>query len=163
MSYDNNQLWCRIRKEVVAALPEEVVRQNLLTEMIDRLGYPAGLISVERALRQLPHLLGAVSMAAPDRRADILCYGKGIHPDHDLYPLLLIECKAVPLTERVIRQVVGYNHYVQAAFIAVVNGVERKTGWYDVKKGDYRFVAAIPAYGKLVEAVSSPPSSHGAS
>lgn len=146
-------MYCLLRKTWVAAQPEELVRQKLLSQMIHHLGYPPGYLFLEKELKQMPHI-ALNAKGFPERRADLICFGKGIHPHHSLYPLLLVECKAVKLTSKVVDQVVGYNHYVQAYFIAIVNGEEMKTGWYQKEKNGYHFVDALPSYQELIKAVS---------
>ena len=69
---------------------EEQVRQHWLRWMVQRLHYPKELLVVEKEIKELPHLQGK---SVPDRRVDILCYGKDVHPEHLLCPLLMIECK----------------------------------------------------------------------
>lgn len=142
------QIYCIVRKAWVAAQPEELVRQHLLAHMVHRLSYPMGNLVLEKELRQMPHLIGREGNV-PNRRADIICFAKGNHPDHSLYPLLLVECKAVKLTSKVIDQVVGYNHYLGACFIAIANGQEIKTGWYDGEKNEYTFIDTLPDYSTL--------------
>lgn len=147
----STKLYCPIREQYVADLPEERVRQRLLACMLHQLGYPKALIAVEKALAQMPHLqLQAGKM--PDRRADILCFAKGIQSH--LFPLLLVECKAIPLTPKVINQVVGYNHFVQARYLAIANQTEVRTGWFDVQTNAYKFGEGLPAYQTLNEATS---------
>ncbi len=140
------KLYCRLRKEWVAALPEEKVRQALLTQLIDEMGYPASGIAVEKALKQMPHINSKQKL--PVRRADLISFAPGIHPLHALYPLLLIECKAVPLNQAVINQVVSYNHFVKAYYIAVANQEEIRLGWYDGQK--YRFQNGLSTYETLI-------------
>lgn len=147
------KIYCSIRKEWVQALPEEKVRQQLILRMITYLGYPEALIAVEKSLRQMPHLT-SIKGKLPERRADILCYGKDIHSAHSLYPLLLIECKAILLSKKVVQQVVGYNHYVKACFIAIANEQEVRTGWYDKEEGKYVFVPRLPTYDQLLKALT---------
>lgn len=141
---------CIIRGIPVEAQPEELVRQSLLLHMIGSLGYPQSLIVVEKELKHIPHLR-LYNQEVPERRADIICFGKGIHPEHGLYPLLLIECKAVKLTSKVVNQVAGYNHFVEAYFIAAANKDEIQTGWYDASSKKYRFVPFLPAYRDLIQ------------
>ena len=150
---DRSKLYCLIRKDWVAALPEEQVRQHLLQYMIEKLSYPATLIAVEQPLRQLPHLSVSDLSRIPDRRADVLCFAKT--GDDVLQPLLLIECKAVKLTSGVINQVLGYNHYVGARFIALVNQEEVRTGWYDPAKKGYSFIDFLPTYPSLLSSFQS--------
>lgn len=143
---------CAIRKVAVVAHPEELVRQELICRMTGVLGYPPGLLVVEKELSLLPHLTLNKSKL-PDRRADILCFGKGIHPDYDLYPLLLIECKSVAINSKVVNQVAGYNHFVKSYFICVANQEEARTGWYDPSKREYQFVPFLPTYQELMQSV----------
>ncbi len=136
-----------IRKMEVAAEPEELVRQALIKRMINDLGFPLSLLAVEKALIQVPHLAGRTGI--PDRRVDLLCFAKGIHPDHNLYPLLLVECKATPLTDAVIQQVTGYNTYVGAPYVAVVNQKEIRMGSWDRITNAYSFIDWLPSYEHL--------------
>lgn len=145
----NFSLTCPIRKAAVSALPEERIRVQLLCDLIDKLGFPASIIAVEKELSQIPHLR-SLSKKLPQRRADILCFAKEIHPTEELYPLLLIECKAVKLTSKMVNQVVGYNHYLQAPYIALVNQDEIRTGWFDYEIEAYRFVPYLPTYAQLI-------------
>lgn len=143
---NNETLDCIIRKIPVKATPEEQVRQHLLQWMTQELGYPSSLISVEQDLRKLPHLLSS-KIKIPNRRADILVFGKGVHPDYDLFPLLLIECKAVKLSQEVINQVIGYNHHVQARYFAVANAERCRTGWWS--EGEYHYIPTLPDYAQI--------------
>ena len=97
--------------------------------MVQNLNYPKDLLCVEVDLRTLPHLCG-IKKKLPKRRADIICYGKNIVPSFDLYPLLMVECKAVELSAKALDQVKGYNHYVNALFIALANSKEIKAFWF---------------------------------
>lgn len=143
-------IYCAVRKDFVADQPEERVRQALITKMTGELGFPKSTIGVEKALSQMPHI---TSVDVPLRRADIVCFAKGIHPEYDLYPLLLIECKAVPLNAKVLQQVAGYNLYMKAPFVCVANLSEVKTGWLDRKSGNYQYIDTLPSYEKLLKAV----------
>ncbi len=119
-------------------------------KLVKQLGFPVGHLAVEVSLRNMPHLAHQVALP-PQRRADIVCYAAGIHPSHSLYPLLLVECKAVPLHDRVIRQTVGYNAYVQARYIALVNEEHEKLGYWDTEAGAYRFLEAVPPIEVLLD------------
>lgn len=150
------KVYCLIRKEWVAALPEEKVRQKLIHQLIHELGFPVSCIAVEKELRQMPHLSLNPSSEIPNRRADIICFAKDIHRDHQLYPLLLIECKAIQLSSKVIRQVVGYNYFLKSYFIGIANQNMIKTGWFDPQKKDYTFVDYLPAYSELLQSIQNP-------
>mgnify|MGYP000579560601 CR=1 FL=1 len=116
--------------------------------MINELGYPRGGIAIEMPLVQLPHLQGK-DLIIPDRRADIIFFVP-TETKEAMRPLLMIECKAVPLTEKVLQQVSGYNHYVGARFIAVANADEIRMGWRHKENGDYQFLPFIPLYEELL-------------
>ncbi len=140
-----SQCLCHIRRIWVAATPEEQVRQQLLQWMIESLGYPRGYLTVEQSLKELPHLTHS-PLNIPARRADILCYAK----DTSLFkPLLLVECKAVPLTDTMVRQVVGYNQFVQATYVVLANAQEVRTGFLNASTGQYEFVSGLPQYEKI--------------
>jgi len=141
-----------VRKEWVTALPEENVRQALLGKMIHELGFPLELIGVEKGLKQMPHLCLNGSKI-PERRADIICFGKGIHPEHSIYPLLVVECKAIKFTTKSTHQVVGYNHHVKAYYVALANQTQFQLGWYDFSKQSYTFIPFLPSYAELIKAV----------
>lgn len=149
----SNTLFCPIRKSWVTALPEEKIRQRLLAHMIQNLGFPQSHLVVEKGLAQMPHLTLS-NQNIPTRRADIICFSSGIHSQHALYPLLLVECKAVPLTSKVLNQVAGYNHFLQAYYISVMNENEIKTGWYDRTAGAYAFVDGLLSYDSLKAKIS---------
>jgi hypothetical protein len=149
----HEQMFCPIRKAWVTALPEEKVRQRILSHMIKEKGFPSALIAVEQHLRYLPHLSHLDLSQVPNRRADIVCFAKGLKAT--LHPLLIVECKAIKLVPSVMNQVVGYNHFVQSYFIAIVNHEEIRTGWYDVAKKDYAFVNFLPSYSDLMQSVQN--------
>lgn len=111
----NNEIFDFIRGIWVKRTPEEVIRQKVIQKMIFELGFPKEMITVERELSGLG--LKDVSKI-PNRRLDILCFAK--NPEHGLLPLLLIECKKEKISKESLEQVLGYNHYVGASFIATI-------------------------------------------
>ena len=146
------RIWCRIRKDWVVDQPEEQVRQQLLNHLIEDLKFPESLVAIERKLSQMPHLpLDGTDY--PDRRSDIVCFANDIFPGHSLYPLLLIECKAVPMNSKTERQVIGYNHYLGSPFVCIANETERRIGWRNEE--GYQWQDGIPAYQTLLDVLSS--------
>ncbi len=129
------------RGRLVAATPEEERRQSLLQQLIHQLSFPKQLIAVEKQIGELPHLKGRSGI--PKRRVDILCFAGGIHP------LLLIECKEGDVTAADEQQVLGYNHYIQAPFVAVAG----KDGARLIFPQRVPF---IPSYPQLMERFSAP-------
>ena len=146
MVEEKKQFYCILRKIWVKATPEENVRQLILLHLIVDLKFPKEAFVVEKELKQLPHLCNTNLSALPQRRADILCYSK---KNEEMCPLLLIECKAVLINEKELLQTIGYNHYVKARFITLVNAKEKKFGWYDVKLKEHQFIDFIPSYEQL--------------
>ena len=144
---------CHVRRHAVAATPEEAVRQQLLSLMVEELGFPSSLIAIEKKLELFPHI--NTKERLPDRRADIVCLAPNIHKSHALYPLLVIECKAIPLNSKVLNQVVGYNHFLGAWFIAVANQNEIKFGWRSDRPGEYTYINRLPAYSELIAKIQS--------
>lgn len=145
-----SQIYCSLRHEWVANLPEENVRQKLIQRLTQELGYPLNCFAVEKSLHQMPHL-ALNQTPLPTRRADLVCFSKGIHSQFDLFPLLLIECKAVRLVPKVLHQAIGYNYYVKAPFLAVVNQFEERLGWYDKNSQEYVFISHLLSYEELLQ------------
>jgi hypothetical protein len=114
---NRGNLYDPYRKEWVAASPEEMVRQKLLHVMTSQLHFPKELLAIEIPLGEVPHLKGLEGL--PKRRADIICFAKGIHPSYPLYPLLIVECKEGHAGGDAKAQALGYNHFVDARFVAV--------------------------------------------
>lgn len=149
-----DSLFCAIRQTWVKALPEEKIRQDLIHFMINELGYPRSTIALEKNLNQLPHLQ---TTPLPNRRVDLIVLAKNIHPSYPLYPLLLVECKAVPLTPKALRQIFGYHQFVKSFFLAAVNQTDAYIGWYDTHNQDFTFQEGILSYAALLSQLPSLP------
>lgn len=123
-------------------LPEERVRARLIDYLINNLGYPQGLIAVEKELGNLPHLKNS---NVQKRRLDVLVFSKNL-----LQPLLLIECKAEKATQAALNQVLGYNEVVKAPFVAIVGKTEALCA-----KADGTPIGGLMPYSELIEKVQS--------
>ena len=119
-----------VRRRWVALTPEEGVRQRLLVDLL-ALGYPAGLLAVERG----------VPYGGKTWRADVVAY------DRSQRPALLAECKApgVAITQVTFDQLARYNAVLDAPVLVVDNGAAR----YCCVRGPagWRFVDAVPPFG----------------
>lgn len=146
LSKQKDNLYDPFRGMWVSATPEEVVRQKLLQFMINHLDFPRELLAIEKKLSELPHLKGSDNL--PNRRADILCFAKDLHPQFPLYPLLLIECKEKGIGKTAADQVLGYNHFVRAAYVAIA-------GKDCVKLIYPQKLDFLPKYSELLEHVCS--------
>lgn len=129
--------------------PEDQVRRDWLQKMELELGYPRGLMLVEKELNALPHV--QKTSRAPNRRFDIISLAKDLHPHHTYYPLLLVECKADTLSSAVVGQVAGYNRFVKSLFIGLANRDEFYLGRYDANSGEYLFSLGLPPFLTLYE------------
>ena len=121
---------------------EEQIRQELLKKMKEELGYPSSLLIIEKEIKDLPHLRGS-SSSFPKRRLDILVYTKKEY----LHPLLLIECKfSTKNRSNALKQVLGYNYFVKAPFIGVVDS----GGFFLLaQKKEAQIQEGLPSYSLL--------------
>jgi hypothetical protein len=126
-----------IRLRYVAATSEEMVRQLLLRKMIHELAYPKGLIAVEKEIGE------------HGRRFDIVCYGCHFHPLHELFPLLLIECKADECSDAAREQALGYNATIGAPFVCIASKTQIHTLWLNSDR--IASVSFLPPYRDLLE------------
>jgi type I site-specific restriction endonuclease len=87
--------------------PEEWVRQHIIKQLIKN-GFPAGRISIERALPKTK------------KRYDIVFYNSNGQPT------LLVECKApsVRLDKKTLEQVSSYIQYLDSSMILLSNGLQ---------------------------------------
>ena len=118
-----------VRRRWVALTPEEGVRQRLLADLLG-LGYPAGLLAVERG----------VPYGGKTWRADVVAYGR------DGRPALLAECKApgVAVTQVTFDQLARYNAVLAAPTLVVDNGAHRYCCVADAS--GWTFLDAIPPF-----------------
>lgn len=142
------QVYDNLRSQWVVATPEEIVRQKWLEVMVEHLSFPKELIVVEKKLSLLPHL--SSNSELPERRVDILAYTK---VEGQLKPLLLIECKCIPLSEKALLQVKGYNDYVQASYVATANENEIQIGYIN-GENEFEKLDFLPAYPLLLKALN---------
>lgn len=128
----------------VKASGEERIRQALLRKMVEELGYPKGLIAVEKSLKEI-----VARSCSLKRRVDIVCFAKAPDDPSQLFPLLLVECKESSLGRRAMEQVIGYNCFVQAPFVAVASREECLLGVWDRVTKKYAFCPGLPSYSRL--------------
>ncbi len=154
----NKHLFDPIRKLWVKKTKEEEIRQDLLKKMVEEWGFPLSLLGVEKELASLPHLQILPSAEIPKRRVDIIAFARHLHPQYPLYPLLIIECKAIKLSRRFLDQVVGYNHRIGAPFLAAANGEQFLLGSFEEEKGRFHFEERYATYQELLANTSTPTS-----
>lgn len=123
-------IWDPIRKKLLLLTPEEWVRQHFVSLLTNQLGYPAGLVQLER---QHKYHVSA-------KRTDIIILDKNGNP------FLLVECKApnVKIGDQVLGQIALYNKSLQANFIAVSNGMKHFV--WEWRDENYVQLKDFPAY-----------------
>ena len=128
------QIWDPLRREMVAATPEERVRQWFIVQLRDRFGVPEHMMRSEVGFR----------FGGKPYRADILVYGR------DAAPLLVVECKRpdVALTPAVLEQAMRYNSVLDVRFLVVTNG--NLTYLYRLEGGVFVPCDHIPSYEEMV-------------
>ena len=125
-----------VRRKYIQLSPEEWVRQHLINYLAQHLGYPIGLMQVEKGLKY-NNLI---------RRSDLLIYNAS-----NQSPLLLAECKApeVALTEAVVQQIASYNYTVKAPILLITNGLQLIC--CSLQQGKLSMLKQVPAYSELVK------------
>ncbi|MEQ9405772.1 MAG: type I restriction enzyme HsdR N-terminal domain-containing protein [Cyclobacteriaceae bacterium] len=103
------EIFCLIRKKWVALLPEEWVRQHFLNLLTQHLNYPKGMIQLEHSMQYFKN----------QKRSDITIL------DKEGRVFMLVECKSykVKLTQKTVNQVSEYSKVLDAAYIAISNGL----------------------------------------
>ena len=148
MPTPNEQLLCLLRKCWIKSTPEERVRQALIYDLINQLAFPASHLAVEMHLSQLPHLKGKFDL--PNRRADLIVFFLDKNFPSELKPLLLIECKAHTVNNLTMRQLWGYNYFVQAPFVAAVGNQAIRLEWQHPQTKQMHKHSSIPSYHELL-------------
>ena len=120
-----------LRKKYVRLTPEEWVRQHLLRYLIE-LGYPAGLIAVEKGY----------TFHGKIWRADVVVHRR------QGQAFLLAECKApkVALGPAAFEQIARYNRTVGAQYLVISNGLVHYCYAIDRRRETYQFLDHIPPY-----------------
>ncbi len=127
---EGSVIFDEIRKLWVKLTPEEWVRQNFIQWMVQVMKYPAAMIAVEKEIKV--HELS--------KRFDILLY------DRMHQPWMMVECKAqtVPITEKVLMQVLRYNIAVPVPYLVITNGVDCRV--VEKAGSDIKWIDNFPAY-----------------
>lgn len=126
-----------IRRKYVKLTPEEWVRQNFVRYLIDKGGYPPGLIAIE-VMSKYNDL---------KKRVDILVH------DRTGKPVMIVECKSpeTKLNDDVLEQITTYNYGFRVQYLVVTNGMFHyacRITDFDQLKHEDLFV--IPLYEDLL-------------
>lgn len=130
---ENGKRFCfdPLRKKWLSAGPEELVRQQFISFLVNELKYPRGLIKVEHPLtfNKLSH------------RSDIVLYNRSGKP------LMIVECKApnVPITQDTMNQASRYNITLHVKYLAVTNGLQTFCCEVDYENGKTIYMSSFSA------------------
>lgn len=130
----NILIWDVLRRKQVVLTPEEWVRQHVVHYLTGHLGYPLGLLSLERG-----HAYNQRR-----KRTDLCAY------DAQGQPLLLVECKAptVPITAAVAMQAATYNQTIGAPLLLLTNGLDHFCWRVDFEQRTNERLREVPRYGE---------------
>ncbi|MGI4869605.1 MAG: type I restriction enzyme HsdR N-terminal domain-containing protein [Janthinobacterium lividum] len=130
------EIWDELRRKYVVLTPEEWVRQHVVHYLMAHLGYPRGLLSLERGHRYNQR----------QKRTDLVAL------DPAGQPLLLVECKrpTVAITPTVAQQAATYNQTMRAPFLLLTNGLVHYCWRVDFERGVNERLADVPTYAEAV-------------
>ena len=136
---DGDCIYDPIRCFLLAATPEECVRQKTIVFLQQELGIPINRIFVEESM--------AHTKKGARGRADIVIY----RDDECTDVLMIIECKAPHINvlgDEVFNHACGYREILNADYIMLVNGIEAIIYYYN--DGAYHEVKDIPLLEELL-------------
>jgi hypothetical protein len=125
-----------IRKKYVLLTPEEWVRQNFVSYLIQEKSYPPALIKIEQTF-----LFNKLN-----KRTDVV-----IH-DRKAFPVMLVECKApdVRISQKVFDQIALYNLEFSLNYLVVTNGLKHFCCYMVSKpKKAWTYLKEIPDYDQI--------------
>lgn len=137
---DGDSIYDPIRSFLLAATPEECVRQKTIVYLQRDLGIPINRIFVEESM--------AHTKKGARGRADIVVY----RDDECTDVLMIIECKAPHINvlgDEVFKQACGYREILNADYIMLINGIEAIV--YIYNEGGYFEVKDIPSFEELLK------------
>ena len=125
-----------IRKKYVVLTPEEWVRQNFISYLVEDKNYPKGLVAVEKK----------VDVNRMPQRSDIVLY------NNKAIPIMIVECKAasVKISQDTFNQIARYNMRLQVPYLVVTNGLNHYCCQIDYENNSFKFIQEIPDYKSLV-------------
>ncbi len=114
------EIFCLVRKKWYVLTPEEWVRQNVASHLINHVGYPQARIVFEQEL----------AVAGKKMRPDIVVFDSKWKVEG------IVECKSpfIELDQKVLDQVGRYDRILQARWVGISNGMyhhfySSESGW----------------------------------
>lgn len=133
-----------IRRRLIYVTPEEVIRQKVVSYLIDTLEVPANMIDVEAPLSHF--------ILKNRKRADIVIWGNCKQEGY-IHPLAVIECKAdnIPTDEKAMEQAFGYSDDLGSDYTVLTNGIVTVCFKYDKTKKKYIPIEQLPKYEDMLK------------
>ncbi|MCM1138795.1 MAG: type I restriction enzyme HsdR N-terminal domain-containing protein [Duncaniella sp.] len=130
------EVYDRLREKWLLLTPEEWVRQNFTSFLINHRGYSSNLMTNEIS----------ISLNGTSKRCDTVIY------DHELKPLVLVEYKEpnIPITQKVFEQIARYNIVLRVRYLMVSNGLKHYCCEVDSLNNQFRFLTEIPEYIDII-------------
>jgi hypothetical protein len=130
------KIFDHIRRKYVALTPEEWVRQHLINYLVNHLGYPKGLIAIEKEIK----------IHGLRRRPDVVVF------DRNASAVLVAECKApeVTVSQQVFDQAARYNLVLDCKVFVLTNGLQTYCCMPKRTSGEYQFLEHIPDYSSAL-------------
>ena len=121
-----------IRKKWLLLTPEEWVRQNIISYLIEIKKYPKTRLQIERSL----------TINGKLKRYDILTRDKDFNID------VLVECKSptTKISKAAFDQIAQYNLALSSKYLMVSNGIKHYFCQMDYEKKMYVFIPELPNY-----------------
>lgn len=123
------------RKKYVRLTPEEWVRQNFVSYLINQMGFPQG-----RLQNELPIRVGKM-----EKRCDTVVFNRCGKP------AVIVEYKAptVKLTQKVFDQIVRYNFALQVDYLIVSNGLQHYCCRLNRIRNCFEFLPQLPLWSQI--------------
>lgn len=132
-----------LRERLIYKTPEEVVRQQVISYLLNIKKVPKNMIQVEMLLAKYD--------VKSIRRADIIIE-RYSQTDKAISPLAVVECKApdIMLGESAVKQAVDYADKLLVDYLIITNGDELIVAKYDGTQKQYIDLSNIPSYEEML-------------
>ena len=131
-----DHIFDRLRKKWVTLTPEEWVRQNFITYLVNEKKYPKSLIRIEERIEVFNKI----------KRCDAVIY------TNEIKPLVIIEFKNMhtKIGTNTFEQIALYNSSILANYLMITNGLDHFCIKFNFNDNTHTFLEEIPPYEKLI-------------
>lgn len=139
-------IYDRVRKKEIPFTPEEKVRQQVLTYIIEELKVPEYMIDEEVSL--------AYYKVDSSRRPDILILKKD-ESLGDVVPLAVIECKRnnTLIDDVIIEQTLYYAEQLGCRYVMITDGLYVDMAYFEAENNFLTSIKKFPVYADMVNGV----------